>query len=44
VPVLVAVGVAASPVVLGLHWVSDVVVGTLAGLLIGTTVGLALLR
>jgi undecaprenyl-diphosphatase len=45
VPVLaVAASVAASRVVLGLHWVSDVLAGALVGLLIGTTVWLALLQ
>jgi undecaprenyl-diphosphatase len=45
VPVLaVASSVAASRVVLGLHWLSDVLAGALAGLLIGTSVWLALLR
>ncbi len=44
-PVLAVAGsVAASRVVLGLHWVSDVVAGALAGLLIGGSVWLALLR
>jgi len=44
-PVLAAAAsVAASRVVLGLHWLSDVVVGALAGLLIGSAVWLALLR
>lgn len=43
VPALtVATSVAASRVVLGLHWLSDVLAGALAGLLIGTTVWLAL--
>jgi membrane-associated phospholipid phosphatase len=36
--------VAASRVVLGLHWLSDVLAGALAGLLIGTVVWLTLLR
>ncbi len=45
VPVLaLAASVAASRVVLGLHWLSDVLVGTLAGVLIGTFVWLTLLR
>ena len=45
VPVLaVAASVAASRVVLGLHWLSDVLVGVLAGLLIGAAAWLALLR
>jgi undecaprenyl-diphosphatase len=45
VPVLaVASSVAASRVVLGLHWLSDVLAGALVGLLIGTSVWLALLR
>jgi undecaprenyl-diphosphatase len=39
-----AASVAASRVVLGLHWLSDVLVGSLAGLLIGASVWLALLR
>jgi undecaprenyl-diphosphatase len=44
-PVLAVAGsVAASRVVLGLHWLSDVLAGSLAGLLIGTLVFLALLR
>jgi undecaprenyl-diphosphatase len=44
-PVLaVASSVAASRVVLGLHWLSDVLAGALMGLLIGTCVWLALLR
>ncbi len=42
-PVLaVAASVAASRVVLGLHWLSDVLVGSLVGFLIGTAVFLAL--
>ena len=45
VPVLVlAASVAASRVVLGLHWLSDVLAGALVGLLIGSSVWLALLR
>jgi undecaprenyl-diphosphatase len=45
VPVLaVAASVAASRVVLGLHWLSDVLAGALVGFLIGTGVWLALLR
>ena len=45
VPVLVlAASVAASRVVLGLHWLSDVIAGALVGLVIGTSVWLALLR
>jgi len=40
----VAASVAASRVVLGLHWLSDVLAGALVGLLIGTGVWLALLR
>ena len=45
VPVLaVASSVAASRVVLGLHWPSDVLAGALAGLLIGTAVWLVLLQ
>jgi undecaprenyl-diphosphatase len=40
----VAASVAASRVVLGLHWLSDVLAGTILGLLIGTSVWLALLR
>jgi undecaprenyl-diphosphatase len=45
VPVLaVAATIAASRVVLGLHWLSDVLAGALAGLLIGTAVWLTLLR
>ena len=44
-PVLAVAGsVAASRVVLGLHWLSDVLAGALAGLLIGTSVWLALLQ
>jgi undecaprenyl-diphosphatase len=43
-PVLaLAASVAASRVVLGLHWLSDVLVGSLVGTLIGTAVFLALL-
>jgi undecaprenyl-diphosphatase len=41
---LVATSVAASRVVLGLHWLSDVLAGTLVGTLIGATVWLALLH
>ena len=41
---LVAASVAASRVVLGLHWLSDVVAGALGGALIGTSVWLALLH
>jgi undecaprenyl-diphosphatase len=45
VPVLTVAGsVAASRVVLGLHWLSDVLVGSLVGLLIGIAVWLAILR
>ena len=45
VPVLaIAASVAASRVVLGLHWVSDVLAGALVGLLIGTAVWLALVQ
>jgi undecaprenyl-diphosphatase len=44
-PVLaVAASVAASRVVLGLHWLSDVVAGALAGVLIGSAAWLALGR
>jgi undecaprenyl-diphosphatase len=44
-PVLaVAASVAASRVVLGLHWLSDVVAGSLLGLLIGAASWLALVR
>jgi undecaprenyl-diphosphatase len=44
-PVLVlAASVAASRVVLGLHWLSDVLAGALAGALIGTSVWLAFLH
>lgn len=44
VPVfVVAASVAASRVVLGLHWLSDVLVGALVGAFIGTSVWLALL-
>ena len=39
-----AASVAASRVVLGLHWLSDVLAGALVGLLIGTFVWVALLR
>jgi membrane-associated phospholipid phosphatase len=43
VPVLIVAGsVAASRVVLGLHWLSDVLVGAFVGALIGTSVWLAL--
>jgi undecaprenyl-diphosphatase len=41
---LVALSVAASRVVLGLHWLSDVLAGALAGLIIGSSVWLALLH
>jgi undecaprenyl-diphosphatase len=45
VPVLaLAASVAASRVVLGLHWLSDVLAGSLAGLLIGTGAWLTVLR
>jgi undecaprenyl-diphosphatase len=45
VPVMmVAASVAASRVVLGLHWLSDVLVGAVVGLLIGSAVWLVLLR
>ncbi|MFI5170022.1 MAG: phosphatase PAP2 family protein, partial [Vicinamibacterales bacterium] len=40
----VAASVAASRVVLGLHWLSDVLVGSLVGALIGSAVFLVLLR
>jgi undecaprenyl-diphosphatase len=40
---VVATNVAASRVVLGLHWLSDVLAGALAGFVIGTAVWLALL-
>jgi membrane-associated phospholipid phosphatase len=40
----VAASVAASRVVLGLHWLSDVLAGALAGILIGVAVFLVLLR
>ena len=44
-PVLaLAASVAASRVVLGLHWLSDVLAGALVGLAIGTATWLALLR
>lgn len=44
-PVLaLAASVAASRVVLGLHWLSDVLAGALVGLAIGTAVWLALLQ
>jgi undecaprenyl-diphosphatase len=44
-PVLaLAASVAASRVVLGLHWPSDVLAGSLVGLLVGTSVWLALLQ
>jgi membrane-associated phospholipid phosphatase len=39
----VAASVAASRVVLGLHWLSDVLAGVFVGLVIGTLVWLALL-
>jgi undecaprenyl-diphosphatase len=39
----VAASIAASRVVLGLHWLSDVLAGSLVGLLIGAAVFLALL-
>jgi undecaprenyl-diphosphatase len=41
---LIAASVAASRVVLGLHWLSDVLAGSLLGLLIGTAAWAALLR
>jgi len=45
VPALaVAASVAASRVVLGLHWLSDVLAGVLVGLFIGASVWLALLQ
>jgi undecaprenyl-diphosphatase len=45
VPVLiVAASVAASRVVLGLHWLSDVLAGAAVGLLIGALVWIALLQ
>jgi len=45
VPVLaLAASVAASRVVLGLHWLSDVLAGALVGLVIGTSVWLAFLK
>ena len=45
IPVLVAAAsVAASRVVLGLHWLSDVIAGSLVGSLIGACVWLVLLR
>jgi undecaprenyl-diphosphatase len=45
VPVLaLAASIAVSRVVLGLHWVSDVLAGAIAGLVIGTGVWLAFLR
>jgi undecaprenyl-diphosphatase len=45
VPVLaLATSVAASRVVLGLHWLSDVLVGAAVGLLIGASVWLGLLQ
>jgi undecaprenyl-diphosphatase len=45
VPVLaLAASVAASRVVLGLHWLSDVLAGAVAGIVIGTSVWLVLLQ
>ena len=41
---LLAASVAASRVILGLHWLSDVLVGALVGAVIGTSVWLALLH